>query len=857
MKILVVNNKIDEGEELVNKIDEVGYSVLSVFKEDELIKLFKKYDIAVVIINKNKNIYNILDVCSKASFEKTSYVYKIIISENTDKTDRISCYKNGGDQFLPYPFDFLELQILIDIGLRISKFKKKIDDKTEETVENIEEEKSQDRKQAGADSIEVNDFAVFKISIDNKIIPELILKKSFRNFMKKKLSEKDLLFEEFLYGEKIITNVIKIQLQVAAKRKIGKKFGKFLINKGYTNPEQVQKALEQQASEYKNTSSCSKISKILINSGIIEKKDYNLLFTEFSKIYINKSGKLLQDIEPKEADESHRPKKEDKNKIESDALLHNETEEKFNTTKEKNVSGKKISIVISKDKSEAKIEVPDDLSKPLTMEDIKNIISRNNLLQGVIDDSVILNFIENYNNENSSLIVAKGFLPVLGKDARIEYFFDADYKKAGKELDDGSIDYKDRGLIPHVKKGDILAKKHYIKPAKPGSDVFGNIIEVTPVKDAKLLAKAGAAITSDNQIIATIDGKPGLTIGGAIIVSSEYIINGDVDYNTGNINFDGDIIVKGKINNGFSVKGNNLKVVEIFGADIDITGDLLVSGGIINSKTKNEGTVKSKFLKSSNIKSFGDITVLKEVIESKVRTSGRFICKTGKIISSFISAKAGVYTKDIGTEISKPCKIAVGKDDQAKKMTDKLMFNISVQKESLNTHNKEYEANIKIYNDNEAEIAKHAHIQDRSQIQKTQIQKKLDTLKNRKTANNDFFANADNLIKTLDKSAENSKNTLALLFNKQDDLEKKNSEKKNIILKLTEDILSLTEEKNTILKWMEQEKGNPEIKITGEIFPKTAILGTNSSLIIENKLKKITIKEVFSEETDWQMVIKK
>ena len=60
-----------------------------------------------------------------------------------------------------------------------------------------------------------------------------------------------------------------------------------------------------------------------------------------------------------------------------------------------------------------------------------------------------------------------------GKDATIKFFFDRDYLKAGGVTNDGAIDFKDRGEMPFVESGTILAEKTAIKESRNGKNIYG------------------------------------------------------------------------------------------------------------------------------------------------------------------------------------------------------------------------------------------------------------------------------------------------------------------------------------------------------------------------------------------------
>jgi len=77
----------------------------------------------------------------------------------------------------------------------------------------------------------------------------------------------------------------------------------------------------------------------------------------------------------------------------------------------------------------------------------------------------------------------------------------------------------------------------------------------------------------------------------------EHHIKSDVGYETGHVNFDGNIIVDGTIQNGFSVTGVDLKAKEIHGGNVILSGDLEISGGILDADVTIDGTIKASYIK--------------------------------------------------------------------------------------------------------------------------------------------------------------------------------------------------------------------------------------------------------------------
>ena len=73
-------------------------------------------------------------------------------------------------------------------------------------------------------------------------------------------------------------------------------------------------------------------------------------------------------------------------------------------------------------------------------------------------------------------LIAQGIPYDPGEPDEVAYFFDTKPMRTGRKNEDGSIDWKDRGDIPQVGEGELLAE---IKPGSEGNygiDIFGKKI---------------------------------------------------------------------------------------------------------------------------------------------------------------------------------------------------------------------------------------------------------------------------------------------------------------------------------------------------------------------------------------------
>lgn len=185
------------------------------------------------------------------------------------------------------------------------------------------------------------------------------------------------------------------------------------------------------------------------------------------------------------------------------------------------------------------------------------------------------------------VVIAKGKAAVHGKDAQLEVYFSEQVESQFFEIG-GSVDYRNHLQIPSVKKGELIAKKIPMVEGIPGYDVYGNVLAPSPPKDIFVVVKSGVELTPDGEIIAKKEGRPRIT-GNRIKtfdISTSYVVSGDVDIETGNIVFSGDVIVYGNVTDSMIVEslGNVYVYGGVFNATITATGSIFVRGNVVGSK---------------------------------------------------------------------------------------------------------------------------------------------------------------------------------------------------------------------------------------------------------------------------------
>ncbi len=251
------------------------------------------------------------------------------------------------------------------------------------------------------------------------------------------------------------------------------------------------------------------------------------------------------------------------------------------------------------------------------------------------------------------ILVAEGEPPGTGTDGYCKVLIDVSGIGKPKELEDGSVDHKDLKKVINVKKGQQLVRHIPPVPGKKGRSVLNKSIDPPKQKDVPLVSGVGTAISEEDPevLVSATDGAVSLNARGTLEIKTAKVINGDIDYSTGNISFYGDLKIVGVVRAGFSVQadgdlyiGGNVEDAEVSSSqNIEITGGAVGSG---NGKITCGGELKVHHLENFEITAGKDVSVDETILHSTVRTEGDVKAKT--VIGGMIEAARGVEVETLG-----------------------------------------------------------------------------------------------------------------------------------------------------------------------------------------------------------------
>ncbi len=289
-------------------------------------------------------------------------------------------------------------------------------------------------------------------------------------------------------------------------------------------------------------------------------------------------------------------------------------------------------------------------------------------------------------------VIMKGILPEDGCDGKLEFFFQPtiDEPKIDKDDPNFQIDYHNLYLFENVKKGDAIAKIHQPQKGVAGSTLLGEPFPAKTGEPLKLSFGEGVRIGTDinpgevkEKIYSKIDGRIEWNEQACLIsVTNKYLVK-EVNRETGNIDFIGNVEVNGEVINGFDIKtGGDLFIKgNIESSQIECGGDLTFAGitGNETATIKCAGLITAKFIDGTDVESMGDILVNNEIVDSNIKTRGKVMLEKKAIIGGSIFALRGIESKDIGSDLGVKTILSAGKcfmsEEQIGKVNQKIEDN--------------------------------------------------------------------------------------------------------------------------------------------------------------------------------------
>lgn len=262
-------------------------------------------------------------------------------------------------------------------------------------------------------------------------------------------------------------------------------------------------------------------------------------------------------------------------------------------------------------------------------------------------------------------VVARGVAPQNGEDGKIEWLVEATEEAASaREGDLASISYYDRSPFIFVDKGQHIANRAEPTDGVEGRDVTGAAIPAAPGKPCP--------VSFDDSIISDNTGRCFAQLGGvlefergAAAVRPALNVRENVDFNTGNINFEGDVLVRGGVRDCFRIRARGDVDIKglIEAAVIECEGDLYVRTGMAGrgkGSLRVGGNAMVRYLDDVSAEISGDLHADRELINCRLEIGGGILSDRSSIIGGQVNVTGALEVASIGSDFGVETEITLG-----------------------------------------------------------------------------------------------------------------------------------------------------------------------------------------------------
>lgn len=341
-------------------------------------------------------------------------------------------------------------------------------------------------------------------------------------------------------------------------------------------------------------------------------------------------------------------------------------------------------IEISADRMAAKITVyPADFQgKPITPERLAQAAAAQKLARPLDMDALAAAVARSQatGQPQRDILLCAGVPAQAGEDGKVEFTFSMPHN-IGALKENGSIDFRDRGILHAVEPGEILARIIPPTAGQPGEDVFGQTLPAPAGRPASLVAGENVKCEENGAVFCASAAGMVLRKGNTLSVTAVYEIAGDVDYHTGNVIVDkGSVAIRGTVRAGFRVAApGNVAVAEtVEKSAISAGGDIEVRRGVVEGHLTAGGAIHVHFGQNAVLEAGRDVFVHNDLTNCHVTAAGKIIAMRGRgrIQGGVIRCGHGCEVNEIGSALGVATEIIVGLEPTASK-------NLAAEKESL------------------------------------------------------------------------------------------------------------------------------------------------------------------------------
>jgi uncharacterized protein (DUF342 family) len=339
--------------------------------------------------------------------------------------------------------------------------------------------------------------------------------------------------------------------------------------------------------------------------------------------------------------------------------------------------GTTIEVFLESDKRVARIEItPVDDFDEIQLDHVEEIVRKRGV---VINDDVLARLsaiVSSFNEQPARIseVIARAIEPTHGMDASLDW--EAGFAPEEAAVDASESPAQDADAAPDAEPAaadetvDFYNVSHFstIEPGThiatvieptggtPGRDVTGEQIPARPGRPLQIKIGEGLILTDEQKVVANQTGVMQFN-GRSLSVTRLLEVPDYVDFSTGNINFDGAVVVRHGVRDNFVVKaGEDLIVYGLVeAASIICSGSVTLRRGMSGHPELDRGQVlidgdlHTRYLMNVRGRIRGDVRFRRELMDCNLIVGGELHGEQGSIVGGSVDVTGQARVAVIGT----------------------------------------------------------------------------------------------------------------------------------------------------------------------------------------------------------------
>ncbi|MCG5500940.1 DUF342 domain-containing protein [Ectothiorhodospira lacustris] len=316
---------------------------------------------------------------------------------------------------------------------------------------------------------------------------------------------------------------------------------------------------------------------------------------------------------------------------------------------------------------------------------VRQAIAQQSIVHG-LDEGALVATVQAGRMERSEAVIARATPPIHGRDTEFESLIPEARRRMPHIDERGRADYRDLGEVPQVSPGTPLMRRHPATSGTHGTNLLGQVIPARPGREFPFAAVLrNVAPTPDDPalLVATIAGAPVVVPRGVIVEESLQVDK--VDLSSGNLSFEGSVLIRGDVVSGMKVTASGDIIVNgmVEGAVLEAGGDIQVRHGVVGQLHLNEqqdgkagptaslkagGTVTAHFLENARVQA-AQVVVQEQVFHCRINATysivvGSTAARKGQIVGGVVRAGELIECRLLGSPAAPHTQVVAGVDPE-------------------------------------------------------------------------------------------------------------------------------------------------------------------------------------------------